>query len=90
MPLGVWPISPCGFDRFIPLDRGTMNFAEADHVMTNMPGMLKALGRMMTDLGAKPQIETFDAGDLLCLRRGPSVVCQAVGEGWRFGQPRAG
>jgi uncharacterized protein (DUF849 family) len=33
------------------LDCGTMNFAEADYVMTNTPGMLRAMGRMMTDLG---------------------------------------
>jgi uncharacterized protein (DUF849 family) len=27
------------------LDCGTMNFAEADYVMTNTPGMLRAMGR---------------------------------------------
>ena len=32
------------------LDCGTMNFAEADYVMTNTPGMLQAMGKMMTDL----------------------------------------
>jgi uncharacterized protein (DUF849 family) len=26
------------------LDCGTMNFAEADYVMTNTPGMLRAMG----------------------------------------------
>ena len=35
------------------LDCGTMNFAEADYVMTNTPGMLRAMGQMMTDLGVK-------------------------------------
>jgi uncharacterized protein (DUF849 family) len=30
------------------LDCGTMNFAEADYVMTNTPGMLRAMGQMMT------------------------------------------
>ena len=30
------------------LDCGTMNFAESDYVMTNTPGMLTAMGRMMT------------------------------------------
>ncbi len=30
-----------------------MNFAEADYVMTNTPGMLQAMGRMMTEAGVK-------------------------------------
>ncbi|MFS4582518.1 3-keto-5-aminohexanoate cleavage protein [Phaeobacter sp. C3_T13_0] len=46
------------------LDCGTMNFAEADYVMTNTPGMLRAMGQMMTDLGVKPEIEAFDTGHL--------------------------
>lgn len=46
------------------LDCGTMNFAEADYVMTNTPGMLTAMGRMMTQLGVKPEIEAFDTGHL--------------------------
>ncbi|SEO92985.1 Uncharacterized conserved protein, DUF849 family [Salinihabitans flavidus] len=46
------------------LDCGTMNFAEADYVMTNTPGMLQAMGRMMTDLGVKPEVEAFDTGHL--------------------------
>jgi len=46
------------------LDCGTMNFAEADYVMTNTPGMLVAMGQMMTDLGVKPEIEAFDTGHL--------------------------
>lgn len=46
------------------LDCGTMNFAEADYVMTNTPGMLRAMGQMMTDLGVKPEIEAFDSGHL--------------------------
>ena len=46
------------------LDCGTMNFNEADYVMTNTPGMLRAMGRMMTDLGVKPEIEAFDTGHL--------------------------
>lgn len=41
-----------------------MNFAEADYVMTNTPGMLRAMGRMMTDLGVRPEIEAFDTGHL--------------------------
>ncbi|MEM1072941.1 MAG: 3-keto-5-aminohexanoate cleavage protein [Pseudomonadota bacterium] len=46
------------------LDCGTMNFAEADYVMTNTPGMLTAMGGMMTELGVKPEIEAFDTGHL--------------------------
>jgi len=46
------------------LDCGTMNFAEADYVMTNTPGMLRAMGRMMTGMGVKPEIEAFDTGHL--------------------------
>jgi len=46
------------------LDCGTMNFAEADYVMTNTPGMLTAMGRMMTELGVKPEVEAFDTGHL--------------------------
>ncbi len=46
------------------LDCGTMNFAEADYVMMNTPGMLQAMGRQMTDLGVKPEIEAFDTGHL--------------------------
>ncbi len=41
-----------------------MNFAEADYVMTNTPGMLQAMGRMMTEAGVKPEVEAFDTGHL--------------------------
>lgn len=46
------------------LDCGTMNFAEADYVMTNTPGMLRAMGGMMTEMGVKPEVEAFDTGHL--------------------------
>lgn len=46
------------------LDCGTMNFAEADYVMTNTPGMLDAMGAGMEALGVKPEIEAFDTGHL--------------------------
>ncbi len=46
------------------LDCGTMNFAEADYVMTNTPGTLRAMGQMMTDLGVRIEIEAFDTGHL--------------------------
>jgi uncharacterized protein (DUF849 family) len=46
------------------LDCGTMNFAEADYVMTNTPGMLRAMAKLMTDLGVRIEIEAFDTGHL--------------------------
>ena len=46
------------------LDCGTMNFAEADYVMTNTPGMLRDMAGRMTDLGVRPEIEVFDSGHL--------------------------
>ena len=46
------------------LDCGTMNFAEADYVMTNTPGMLRAMGKMMADLDVRIEIEAFDTGHL--------------------------
>ena len=46
------------------LDCGTMNFAEADYVMTNTPGMLREMGKMMTDLDVQVEIEAFDTGHL--------------------------
>jgi len=72
------------------LDCGTMNFAEADYVMTNTPGMLRAMGGMMTDLGVKPEIEAFDTGHLWfakeLVREGtlasPALVQLCMGVPW--------
>jgi uncharacterized protein (DUF849 family) len=47
------------------IDCGTMNFAEADYVMTNTPGMLEAMARRVQALGVRPEIEVFDTGHLL-------------------------
>ena len=46
------------------LDCGTMNFAEANYVMTNTPAMLKEMGSIITKLNVKPEIEAFDTGHL--------------------------
>ena len=46
------------------LDCGTMNFAEADYVMTNTPGMLRAMAQMMADLGVQIEVEAFETGHL--------------------------
>ena len=72
------------------LDCGTMNFAEAEYVMTNTPGMLRAMGQMMTDLGVCPEIEAFDPGHLWfakeLVREGvltsPALVQLCMGVPW--------
>ena len=72
------------------LDCGTMNFAEADYVMTNTPGMLQAMGRMMTDLGVKPEVEAFDTGHLWYAKQlvkdgvldSPALVQLCMGVPW--------
>ncbi len=72
------------------LDCGTMNFAEADYVMTNTPGMLRAMGRMIADLGVVPEIEAFDTGHLWLAKRlaeegilnDPALVQLCMGIPW--------
>ena len=72
------------------LDCGTMNFAEADYVMTNTPGMLAAMGRAMTALGIRPEIEAFDTGHLWHAKRlaadgvidNPALVQLCMGVPW--------
>lgn len=72
------------------LDCGTMNFAEADYVMTNTPGMLRAMGAMMTELGVKPEIEAFDTGHLWFAKQltaegvltSPALVQLCMGVRW--------
>ena len=72
------------------LDCGTMNFAEADYVMTNTPGMLKAMGQMMNHLGVKPEIEAFDTGHLWYAKQlvkdgvldSPALVQLCMGVPW--------
>lgn len=72
------------------LDCGTMNFAEADYVMTNTPGMLRAMGGMMTELGVRPEIEAFDTGHLWLAKQlvsegvleSPALVQLCMGIPW--------
>ena len=72
------------------LDCGTMNFAEADYVMTNTPGMLTDMGRRMTELGVKPEIEAFDTGHLWYAKQlvadgvldSPALVQLCMGVPW--------
>ena len=83
------PIADC-LPEICTLDCGTMNFAEADYVMTNTPGMLTAMGRMMTELGVKPEIEAFDTGHLwyakelvrLGVLDSPALVQLCMGVPW--------
>ncbi len=46
------------------LDCGTMNFAEADYVMTNTPGIIREMAKRMNNLGVRIEIEAFDTGHL--------------------------
>ncbi len=46
------------------LDCGTMNFAEADYVMTNTPGMLRAMAQLMAEAGVRIEVEAFETGHL--------------------------
>ncbi|ETA49849.1 3-keto-5-aminohexanoate cleavage protein [Ponticoccus alexandrii] len=72
------------------LDCGTMNFAEADYVMTNTPGMLRAMGARMTALGVRPEIEAFDTGHLWFAKQlvnegalaAPALVQLCMGVPW--------
>ena len=51
------------------LDCGTMNFAEGDYVMTNTPGMLRAMARRVMELGVRPELEVFDTGHLVFVKQ---------------------
>jgi uncharacterized protein (DUF849 family) len=83
------PIADC-LPEICTLDCGTMNFAEADYVMTNTPGMLEAMGRMMTALGVQPEIEAFDTGHLWFAKKlvadgilkSPALVQLCMGVPW--------
>jgi len=46
------------------LDCGTMNFAEADYVMVNTPGLLRDMAGRMVAAGVRIEIEAFDTGHL--------------------------
>ncbi len=83
------PIAEC-LPEICTLDCGTMNFAEADYVMTNTPGMLQAMGKMMTELGVKPELEAFDTGHLWYAKQlvkdrvldSPALVQLCMGVPW--------
>jgi uncharacterized protein (DUF849 family) len=51
------------------LDASTMNFAAGgEYIMTNTPGMVRAMAIGMKELGVKPEIEMFDTGDLVLVK----------------------
>lgn len=78
------PLDPAGTDMVGPLERlihvrellpeictidcGTMNFAEADYVMTNTPGMLRTMAAEVQRLGVRPELEVFDTGHLVFVK----------------------
>ena len=72
------------------LECGTMNFAEADYVMTNTPGMLRAMAKIMQDLGVRVEIEAFDTGHLWFAKQlvkeglidSPAMVQLCMGVPW--------
>ncbi|MDF1854836.1 3-keto-5-aminohexanoate cleavage protein [Pseudooceanicola sp.] len=72
------------------LDCGTMNFAENDYVMTNSPGMLRAMAVMIRDMGVTPEVECFDSGHLWFARQlaeeghlaTPALVQLCMGVPW--------
>ncbi len=51
------------------LDCGTMNFAEADYLMVNTPGMLRDMAARMVASGVRIEIEAFDTGHLWFARQ---------------------
>jgi len=79
------PLDPVGTDMAGPLERlahveelrpeictldcGTMNFAEGDYVMTNTPSMLRAMAKRVRELGVRPELEVFDTGHLVFVKR---------------------
>ena len=78
------PLDPAGTDMVGPLERllhvqellpeictldcGTMNFAEADYVMTNTPSMLRTMAAEVQRLGVRPELEVFDTGHLVFVK----------------------
>src|SRR5437764_1404880 len=51
------------------LDCGSMNFAAGgDYVLLNTPGVLRAMGRRVQELGVRPELEVFDTGHLVLVK----------------------
>lgn len=51
------------------IDCGTMNFAAGgDYVMTNTPGMVRAMARKVQAWGVHPELEVFDTGHLVLVK----------------------
>ncbi len=79
------PLDPSGTDMVGPLERlvhveellpeictldcGTMNFSAGDYVMTNTPSTLRAMAKRVQELGVRPELEVFDTGHLVFVKR---------------------
>ena len=79
------PLNPEGTDMAGPLERivhveelmpeictldcGTMNFDEGNYVMTNTPSMLRTAAKRVQELGVRPELEVFDTGHLVFVKR---------------------
>ncbi|MER8435989.1 3-keto-5-aminohexanoate cleavage protein [Mesorhizobium sp. M1312] len=51
------------------IDCGSMNFGDSGLIMVNTPGILRAMGRVIADLGVRPELEIFDTGHLWFAKR---------------------
>ncbi|MER9949507.1 3-keto-5-aminohexanoate cleavage protein [Mesorhizobium sp. M0047] len=72
------------------IDCGTMNFGDSDLIMVNTPGILRAMGRIIADLGVRPELEIFDTGHLWFAKRmlsdgvipSPALIQLCMGVPW--------
>ncbi len=51
------------------LDCGSMNFFDGNYVMINTPLMIRALAKRVQELGVKPELEIFDTGNLVFVKK---------------------
>lgn len=72
------------------IDCGSMNFGDSDLIMVNTPGILRAMGRIIADLGVRPELEIFDTGHLWFAKRmlaegvipSPALIQLCMGVPW--------
>jgi uncharacterized protein (DUF849 family) len=51
------------------LDFGSMNFAAGgEYLLVNTPGVLRAMARIVRELGVRPELEVFDTGHLVLVK----------------------
>ncbi len=51
------------------IDCGSMNFFDGNYVMINTPLMIRALAKRIQELGVKPELEVFDTGHLVFVKK---------------------